>query len=43
MLDIVTNHMGYNGCGDCVDYSKFNPFDSVRLKLLPPEIPVVFC
>ena len=30
MLDVVTNHMAYKGCGDCVDYSKFNPFSSVR-------------
>ncbi|KAI0010991.1 glycoside hydrolase family 13 protein [Xylariaceae sp. FL0662B] len=28
MVDVVTNHMGYNGCGDCVDYSRFNPFNS---------------
>ncbi|KAF4125157.1 alpha-amylase [Geosmithia morbida] len=28
MVDIVTNHMGYEGCGACVDYSIFNPFDS---------------
>jgi alpha-amylase len=27
MVDVVTNHMGYAGCGDCVDYSIFNPFD----------------
>lgn len=27
MVDVVTNHMGYVGCGDCVDYSIFNPFD----------------
>jgi len=27
MVDVVTNHMGYIGCGDCVDYSIFNPFD----------------
>lgn len=27
MVDVVTNHMGYAGCGDCVDYSVFNPFD----------------
>lgn len=27
MVDVVTNHMGYAGCGDCVDYSTFNPFD----------------
>jgi alpha-amylase len=26
MVDVVTNHMGYAGCGDCVDYSIFNPF-----------------
>ncbi|KAI5919518.1 glycoside hydrolase family 13 protein [Camillea tinctor] len=28
MLDVVTNHMGYDGCGTCVDYSEFNPFNS---------------
>ncbi|KAI1077171.1 glycoside hydrolase family 13 protein [Whalleya microplaca] len=28
MVDVVTNHMGWNGCGDCVDYSRFNPFNS---------------
>lgn len=27
MVDIVTNHMGYVGCGTCVDYSVFTPFD----------------
>ncbi|KAI5273292.1 putative alpha-amylase [Aureobasidium subglaciale] len=27
MVDIVTNHMAYVGCGDCVDYSKITPFD----------------
>jgi hypothetical protein len=27
MVDVVTNHMGYAGCGECVDYSIFNPFD----------------
>ncbi|KAI4731010.1 putative alpha-amylase [Aureobasidium sp. EXF-10728] len=27
MVDIVTNHMGYAGCGNCVDYSTFNPFN----------------
>jgi alpha-amylase len=27
MVDVVTNHMGYNGCGDCVDYSRLNPFN----------------
>ncbi|KAF7551360.1 hypothetical protein G7Z17_g5053 [Cylindrodendrum hubeiense] len=26
MVDIVTNHMGYNGCGNCVDYSTFDAF-----------------
>jgi hypothetical protein len=30
MVDVVTNHMGYAGCGTCVDYSVFNPFNSVR-------------
>jgi alpha-amylase len=28
MVDIVTNHMGYNGCGDCVNYSTLSPFNS---------------
>ncbi|KAL1883834.1 hypothetical protein VTK73DRAFT_7622 [Phialemonium thermophilum] len=28
MVDVVTNHMAYNGCGSCVDYSIFNPFSS---------------
>ncbi|KAG9732797.1 alpha-amylase, partial [Aureobasidium melanogenum] len=27
MVDVVTNHMGYAGCGDCVDYSVFDPFN----------------
>ncbi|TVY38919.1 Alpha-amylase A type [Lachnellula occidentalis] len=27
MVDIVTNHMGYDGCRDCVDYSIFDPFN----------------
>ncbi|TVY22327.1 Alpha-amylase A type-3 [Lachnellula hyalina] len=27
MVDVVTNHMGYNGCRDCVDYSIFDPFN----------------
>ncbi|KAK7408531.1 hypothetical protein QQX98_009291 [Neonectria punicea] len=26
MVDIVTNHMGYYGCGNCVDYSKYDAF-----------------
>ncbi len=30
MVDVVTNHMGYDGCGDCVDYGVFTPFNSVR-------------
>jgi len=30
MVDVVTNDMGYAGCGTCVDYSVFNPFNSVR-------------
>jgi len=29
MLDIVTNHMGFLGCGECVDYSIFKPFNTV--------------
>ncbi|KAH8593274.1 alpha-amylase [Bisporella sp. PMI_857] len=28
MVDVVTNHMAYNGCGDCVDYSTLSPFNS---------------
>ena len=28
MVDVVTNHMGYNGRGSSVDYSVFNPFSS---------------
>ncbi|KAJ5216985.1 family 13 alpha amylase in complex with acarbose [Penicillium chermesinum] len=28
MVDVVTNHMGYAGSGDSVDYSVFNPFNS---------------
>ena len=35
MVDVVTNHMGYLGCGTCVDYSVFNPFNSV---LLPSKL-----
>jgi hypothetical protein len=31
MVDIVTNHMAYMGCGTCVNYSLFNPFSSVRI------------
>ena len=29
MVDVVTNHMGYDGCQTCVDYSVFNPFNEV--------------
>lgn len=44
MVDVVTNHMGYLGCGNCVDYSVFNPFnevcisyhESLKLRLLTP-------
>lgn len=28
MVDVVTNHFAYDGCGTCVDYSIFNPFNS---------------
>jgi len=31
MVDVVTNHMGYLGCGTCVDYSVFTPFNEVRV------------
>lgn len=27
MVDVVANHMGYDGSGDSVDYSVFNPFN----------------
>jgi alpha-amylase len=37
MVDIVTNHMGYLGCGTCVDYSVFTPFNSVGTS--PPPAP----
>jgi alpha-amylase len=29
MVDVVTNHMGYLGAGNSVDYSVFTPFNSV--------------
>jgi hypothetical protein len=29
MVDVVTNHMAYDGCGTCVDYSIFVPFNEV--------------
>ncbi|KAK3362804.1 glycoside hydrolase superfamily [Lasiosphaeria hispida] len=28
MVDVVTNHMAYRGCGTCVDYSVLKPFSS---------------
>ncbi|KAK3945256.1 glycoside hydrolase family 13 protein [Diplogelasinospora grovesii] len=28
MVDVVTNHFAYLGCGTCLDYSIFNPFNS---------------
>ena len=31
MVDVVTNHMGYDGCQTCVDYSVFNPFNEVGI------------
>lgn len=27
MVDVVTNHMGYPGCGNCVNYNDFTPFN----------------
>lgn len=27
MIDIVTNHMAFIGCGTCVEYSIYNPFN----------------
>jgi alpha-amylase len=29
MVDVVANHIGYLGCGTCVDYSVFTPFNEV--------------
>lgn len=29
MVDVAPNDMGYLGCGTCVDYSVFTPFNSV--------------
>lgn len=39
MVDVVTNHMGYYGSPDSVDYSVFNPFNQVytRISLWLPE------
>ncbi|KAF7118914.1 hypothetical protein CNMCM5793_008550 [Aspergillus hiratsukae] len=28
MVDVVANHMGYDGAGNSIDYSVFTPFDS---------------
>jgi alpha-amylase len=28
MVDVVTNHMGYEGCGTCVDYSIYDVFNN---------------
>lgn len=28
MVDVVTNHMGYEGCGECVDYSIYDVFNN---------------
>jgi hypothetical protein len=41
MVDVVTNHMGYAGCGTCVDYSVFNPFNSVRLPDSSHDLPLL--
>lgn len=27
MVDVVTNHMAFKGCGDCVDYSTYDVFN----------------
>ena len=35
MVDVVTNHMGYDGCRACVNYSVFNPFNSVSFGIAP--------
>ncbi len=29
MVDVVVNNMAYLGCGTCVNYSVFSPFNSV--------------
>ncbi|KAH6619878.1 glycoside hydrolase family 13 protein [Chaetomium sp. MPI-SDFR-AT-0129] len=38
MVDVVTNHMGYMGCRNCVDYSGLNPFSSASYYHSPCEI-----
>ncbi|KAI3197384.1 CAZyme family GH13 [Penicillium roqueforti] len=30
MVDVVANHMGYDGAGTDVDYTKFNPFNDAK-------------
>ncbi|KAF2707853.1 glycoside hydrolase family 13 protein [Pleomassaria siparia CBS 279.74] len=30
MVDVVTNHNGWNGSADTVDYSRFHPFDDAK-------------
>ncbi|KGO56903.1 Alpha-amylase, fungi [Penicillium expansum] len=30
MVDVVANHMGYDGAGADVDYTKFNPFNDAK-------------
>ena len=42
MVDVVTNHMGYDGCRACVNYSVFNPFNSVRLGIPPFGAQIAF-
>ncbi|KAL4788290.1 glycoside hydrolase superfamily [Aspergillus varians] len=38
MVDVVANHMGYDGAADSVDYSVFNPFKSQDYFHLPCTI-----
>ena len=30
MVDVVTNHNGWNGSSDTVDYSRFHPFNDKK-------------
>ncbi len=42
MVDVVTNHMGYLGCGTCVNYADFTPFNSVSIPLNLSPLPGSF-
>jgi hypothetical protein len=42
MVDVVTNHMAYVGCGACVDYSTLNPFNSVCYAAFVASMELIF-